>query len=124
MNKLAQINFTKLYNELYIEQGVMEGLGLANPQFRFSRALTPATLVTVILPYLFVLAGLAMLIMLIIGGFQFMTSGGDPKAAQEAKGRITNALIGFFIVFAAYWIVQIMAQILGLQEVLNTFKRY
>ncbi len=51
-----------------------------------------------------------------------MTSGGDPKAVQSAKSKITNALIGFVIVFAAYWIVQLIASILGLEAITNIFK--
>jgi len=68
-----------------------------------------------LLPYLFTGAGLLLLIYLIIGGLQMMTSGGDPKAVESAKGKITGALIGFVIVFVAYWLVQIVASVLGLQ---------
>ena len=51
-----------------------------------------------------------------------MTSRGDPKAVNEAKGKITNALVGFLIVFVAYWLVQLFASVFGLQEILDIFK--
>lgn len=60
------------------------------------------------LPFIFIFSGLGMLFYLILGGFQLMTSAGDPKAIKEAQGKITNALIGFFVVFASYWIAQIL----------------
>lgn len=71
--------------------------------------------------YILTIAGIILLLYLIYGGFQFLTSGGDPKKAQEAQSKITQALIGFVIVFAAYWIVQILANVLGLKEIRNIF---
>ena len=77
-------------------------------------------IVSGLLPYLFAGAGLLLLLYLIFGGIQFMTSGGDPKAMESAKGKITGALIGFIIVFAAYWIVQIVGTILGIEVIQKT----
>ena len=44
-----------------------------------------------------------------------MTSRGDPKAAQSAQGKITNALIGFIVVIFAYVIVKLFGQIFGIE---------
>lgn len=74
------------------------------------------------LKFVFPAAGILLLFYLVIGGFSLMSSAGDPKAAQAAKGRITSALIGFVIVFAAYWIVQIVGIILGLPDIGKIFK--
>ncbi len=68
-----------------------------------------------ILDYVFGAAGIALLIYLIMGGFQLMLSRGDPKAVQSAQGKITNALIGFIIVIIAFSIVQLLGQLLGLK---------
>ncbi len=77
---------------------------------------TIGDIISFVIPYIFVLAGLGLFIFLIIGGFQLMTSGGDPKAMQSAKGKITNAVIGFIIIFVSYWLVQLMEAILGLKS--------
>ena len=66
-----------------------------------------------LLPYLLVLAGLILFVMLLIGGFQYLTSAGNPKGAEEGKQRISMALAGFVVVFASYWIAQILQVILG-----------
>jgi hypothetical protein len=50
---------------------------------------------------------------LIYGGYALLTSAGEPKKVAQAKGVITTALIGFSIVFIAYWLVQIVRIILG-----------
>lgn len=71
-------------------------------------------IIDILLTYIFPAAGIAMLLYLIWGGFQIMLSGGNPKNIEDGKGKITNAIIGFVLVFAAYWIVQIVAIALGL----------
>lgn len=78
-------------------------------------------IISELLKYLFPLAGLLLLLYLLFGGFQLMTSGGDPKKIQEAKGKLTNALVGFIIVFVAYWLVQIIASTLGLGKIGEIF---
>ncbi len=75
-----------------------------------------------VLPYIFSAAGIALLIYLIIGGLQIMTSRGDPKAMQSAQGKISNALIGFVIVVFAYLLVVLIGRILGIQAFGNIFK--
>lgn len=74
------------------------------------------------LPYVFAGAGMGLLIMLISGGFDFLTSAGDPKKMQMAQQKLTNALIGFGIIFVAYWLVQILGYIFGISEFGQIFR--
>ncbi len=67
-----------------------------------------------ILDYVYSAAGIALLVYLIMGGLQMMTSKGDPKAMQMAQGKITNALIGFIIIAVAFVLVRIIGKLLGL----------
>lgn len=64
-----------------------------------------------LLPYLFLFAGIILLGMLIVGGFDVMTSLGNEEKMQGGKTRITHALMGFLALFGVYWLAQI-AQIL------------
>lgn len=79
-------------------------------------SITPAGIVSNILPYVFGAAGLALLVYMIFGGLQYMLSRGDPKAMQSAQAKITNALIGFLIIILAFTITQLVAQILGINN--------
>lgn len=79
-------------------------------------------LISSVLTYAFTFAGIALLLCFIWGGFQLFTSGGDQKKVSEGKATITNALIGFVIVFVAFWIVQLFGNLLGLKPLLNLFK--
>lgn len=56
--------------------------------------------------YIFIFAGVGLLLMLLSGGFTFLTSAGDSKKLESGKQRITNALLGFLIIFASFWLVQ------------------
>lgn len=71
--------------------------------------------------FIFPIAGFALLIYLIFGGFNYLTSGGDPNKVAHARSIITTALIGFIIVFFSYWIVRFFAIILGLDPILEIF---
>ena len=59
------------------------------------------------------LAGILLFIMLLLGGFDLLTSAGNEEKVKKGQGRITSAVIGFAILFAAYWIMQIIQIILG-----------
>lgn len=85
----------------------------AMPEFNFAGRKI-ADIISAALPYLFALAGLLLLLSLIFGGFGLLTSAGEPKKIQEAKSKMTNALIGFMIIFVAYWLVKIVGTILGI----------
>lgn len=81
---------------------------------------TPSVLISVILKNSLTIAGIIFLALLIFGGLSFIINagGGDPKKTQASQGIITNALVGFAVVFLAYFIIQIIQVITGL-NILN-----
>lgn len=76
---------------------------------------TIADIVNKLLPIVFAVAGIILFFYLILAGFDLMLSGGDPKKAESAKAKITNAVIGFVIIFIAWWLTKILATIFGLE---------
>ncbi|PJE67681.1 hypothetical protein COU95_01065 [Candidatus Shapirobacteria bacterium CG10_big_fil_rev_8_21_14_0_10_40_9] len=67
-----------------------------------------------------VIGAIVFFFMLVIGGIQWMVSGGDKAATESARGRITAALIGLVIVFSAWAILKIIETLFGIS--LTTFK--
>jgi len=59
------------------------------------------------------LLGMVFLILVIWGGFKWMTSQGNADKIKEAKGLIVNAAIGLAIVVTSYVIVIAVFKILG-----------
>ena len=70
------------------------------------------------LTIVFIAAGLAVLIFLIIGAFRWITSSGDKEAIGKARGTIVNALIGLAILALAFFITVLFGQILNI-NILN-----
>lgn len=67
-----------------------------------------ASVVNAALPLVFAIAGIILLVFLVWGGFDYLTSMGDAKKAEAAKKKLTNALLGFILIFVAYWLVQLL----------------
>ncbi|MBI2010516.1 MAG: hypothetical protein HYS86_05095 [Candidatus Chisholmbacteria bacterium] len=74
---------------------------------------SPRAFIAAILPNAFILAGLILLILLIGGGITMITQAGNPEAQQKSKGVVTAAVLGFVIIIAAYWIIQILQVLTG-----------
>ena len=54
------------------------------------------------------IAFIVAVIMLIVGGFRYITSAGNAETAGKGKTTIVNALIGIVIIVLSYIIVQIV----------------
>lgn len=61
-----------------------------------------------VLKGLFALAGIAAFIILLMGGFKYITAGGDEKAVGEAQKMLTGAVGGLVLVMAAYALLNIL----------------
>ena len=59
------------------------------------------------------IAIIVVLIMLIWGAFEWITSGGDKDAVGKARGRIINALIGLAVLAVAFALARLAGQFLG-----------
>jgi len=53
-------------------------------------------------------AGLSAFVMLVWGGFQYLTSAGNPTAIGDAKDRIKSALLGLLIILISWLILQVI----------------
>lgn len=71
------------------------------------------------LSYVFAFAGIGLLLMIIASGFSLILAAGDAKKMEKGKATLTNAIIGFIIIFAAFWIVQAAGVIFGWQNSIN-----
>lgn len=92
-----------------IGQGIGQNISNNYPDF--------ATLVTIILKNGLTLAGVILLGLIIFGGVSYIAAAGDgdQKKIAAAQDTLTSALIGFLVVFASYFIIQIVTVITGIQ---------
>lgn len=79
-------------NDLGISYGTYTGLGTKDVRQ------TVATIIKTAMGLL----GIVAVVIILIGGFEWMTAGGNEKATDEAKKRIMYGVIGLAIILAAY----------------------
>ena len=77
---------------------------------------TPATLINVVVQNMFIGAGFLIFVAFMYGGFRYITGGTEGK--EDFKKIVKTALTGLVVMFAAYWIVQIIQVITGVNIVL------
>ena len=65
---------------------------------------------------------LLVFVYLILGGIQWITSGGDKSKTDEARNKIIAALVGAVIVASSYAILQIILRFLGFSSLTETFQ--
>lgn len=91
-------------------------------KFQGSNASTEYTgvgsLINNILPNVYIAAGLVIFFMIVLGGFTIIANAGDPHKIQEGGKTITSAIIGLVVLFASYWIIQLIQVISGV-SILN-----
>lgn len=58
---------------------------------------------------------IATLVMLILAGFKYLTSGGEPKAIQQAHLTVTWALLGILFLAIAWLILQLIQAFTGIE---------
>ena len=64
----------------------------------------------------FVVAGIVLLVSFIIAGIGLISGAGNdnPEKLEKGKQAMTSTVIGFVVVFTAYWIVKLIQQVTGI----------
>lgn len=70
-----------------------------------------------IVKVLVALGGFGLLIMLLLGGFKYITSGGDPKATEGAKNTLTYAIGGFILLIGSFLVLKLIEQFTGVSNI-------
>ncbi len=72
------------------------------------------TLLSAVVGALLIIAALLAFFFLILGGIQWITSGGDKTGMEAARNKITHAIVGLIIVGAAWAIMILVQNFLGI----------
>lgn len=75
----------------------------------YTQASDPSLIAATIIQALLAFIGVLFIILLIYGGFIYMTSAGEMDKVKKAKGLIKNAVIGVLIVMTAYAVTYFIA---------------
>ncbi|OIN92224.1 hypothetical protein AUJ42_00725, partial [Candidatus Collierbacteria bacterium CG1_02_44_10] len=69
-------------------------------------------IISALVRFIVVVAGVFALWQLLSGGLQYITSGGDKGKIAEAQNKITMSLIGLVIIAGSFLIIAIISQVL------------
>ncbi|MCX7997056.1 MAG: hypothetical protein N2691_04895 [Patescibacteria group bacterium] len=70
-----------------------------------------ADILTFVIRVFFVIAGLVALVYLLLGAFEWITSGGDEEAVGSARKKITAAIVGVILVVAVLAVIVTLEQV-------------
>jgi len=74
-----------------------------------------ASVISIALP----IAGVVIFVMLVIGGFRYITSAGDPRKLEGAKGTLTYAILGLLLIALAFLILVAISNFTNVPDILN-----
>lgn len=74
------------------------------------------TLLQGVLNLVLFIAALLVFAYLIWGGVQWITSGGDKGKTEEARNKITAAIVGIAVIAAAYAVFRIVLYVVGVED--------
>lgn len=77
-----------------------------------------------VLVYVLGFAGVVLFIYLLIGGFKYITSGGDPAQASAAKNTITYAIGGLVVIVLSFFVINLIATFTGAGTNITNFTIY
>ncbi len=109
---LSIVSFTFLANALPALAQV--NITPRQPNAGINIATSPSTVITNILTIVFAVSILLVLFFLIIGAFQWITSGGEKEKVGKARSTIIHALVGLAVLALAFLIINVAGGILNI----------
>lgn len=76
-------------------------------------------LINNILPNIYVAGGIIIFFMIVFGGFTIIANAGNKDKIADGSKTITSAIIGLLVLFASYWIIQLIQVVTGV-SILNS----
>lgn len=115
MNKLAKATTTALTGlTLTVGNVYAQDILPKNDQIKAGGNLTMASIIASLINGAILISAIAVLLYLLLGGFQWLTSGGDKGKTEEARNKITSAIIGLLIVLASWAIYNLILNFFGI----------
>ena len=103
-----QLAFSIAGQQIKVPQQIQ---GLANPS---NYGDFGGALIGKLIAIAFAVAAIIALFVIVLGGFKWITSQGDPKEISGARNTIIYAAIGLGVVFLSFFIVNLLSSFLGI----------
>lgn len=84
---------------------------IANSAYQSGRVFE---IIAVIVKNIYILTGIILFFFIVIGGLGMILNSGNPEKQKEGSKTVTSAVMGYLIMFAAYWLIKIIEIIFGI----------
>lgn len=74
-----------------------------------------------ILDAAFAIAGVATVVLLILGGYKIIMASGDPEKMKDGQDTLTNAVIGIILILVSGLVFQFIGKLLGVESLITWF---
>lgn len=101
---MAQVNIGEAF-----KLGEDDTRGIAEHEYQ-----TVGDFINGMLPNVMIVANIILFFLVLFGGFMMITNAGNPEKQAQGAQVLTGSLIGFLIIFGAYWLMQIFGETLGI----------
>ncbi len=81
------------------------------------------SLINFVLRLVLVIAALLVFLYLVLGGIEYITSGGEKGKTEAARNKITSAIVGLIILAASWAILNLALGFLGLGDLNSAINR-
>ena len=89
----------------------INGMPIRGPLVGFTNI---ADIINNVVPFVIALAGIILFLVLMWGGFDYVTSQGAPEKLKTANAKITAGIIGFVLLALAFLITRVLAYVFGI----------
>ncbi len=121
MRKLITIVSQPVLLSLVVSQAYAQTLNVPNP-VNVPENIQLGDVISAVVGILLLVSAIAAFLYLILGGLQWITSGGDKSGMEAARNKITAAIVGLIIVAASWAIMMLIGQFVGVNFLNNELK--
>lgn len=112
MRKIVTIISQPVLLSLAVTAAQAQVLNVPNP-VNVPANISIGNVISAVVGILLLISAIAAFLYLILGGLQWITSGGDKAGMEAARNKITAAIVGLIIVAASWAIMLLIGQFVG-----------
>jgi hypothetical protein len=91
------------------------------PQHPIDNITNLGELIRLLITNIYIISAFILFFYMVAGGFMVVTSAGNTEKAKNGSQAITNAIIGFVIIFTSFWIIQVIEALTHINILNNPF---
>lgn len=102
-------------SDLFITKVYAQGVNLQQ-SYAFGNISSLGEALNYLVPYIFAIAGTAVVIYFVVGALRFIFSGGDKNAIASGQQMIIHAIIGFILLILVFLVILFIPELFGLPK--------